>query len=165
MKSITAFARWFVPALVPSLLSILFVFVGVAGAGEGAAPPKDFRSWAHSKSTVVADKGNPLHGVHNQYANKSALRTLRKGGEYKDGAIFVDSVNTVVETNGIYAPGAKAKTLVMIKDRKAEATGGWIFQAFDPAGKPMKIDPVKNCFECHLSGAKESGFVFHKYAE
>jgi hypothetical protein len=29
----------------------------------------------------------------------------------------------------------------------------------------MKIDPVKNCFECHLSGAKESGFVFHKYAE
>jgi hypothetical protein len=31
--------------------------------------------------------------------------------------------------------------------------------------RPMKIDPVKNCFECHLSGAKESGFVFHKYAE
>jgi hypothetical protein len=29
----------------------------------------------------------------------------------------------------------------------------------------MKIDPVKNCFECHQSGAKESGFVFQKYAE
>ena len=165
MKSRVGFARWLVPALVSSLLSTLFLFAAVALAGEGAAPPKDFRSWAHTKSTVVADKGNPLHGIHNQYANKAALRTLRKGGEYNDGAIFVDSVNAVVETNGIYAPGPKAKTLVMIRDRKAEATGGWIFQAFDPAGKPMKIDPVKNCFECHQSGAKESGFVFHKYAE
>jgi len=165
MKSRTGFASWLVPALVSSLLSTLSLFAAVAMAGEGAAPPKDFRSWAHTESTVVADKGNPLHGIHNQYANKAALRTLRKGGEYKDGAIFVDSVNAVVETNGIYAPGPKAKTLVMIKDRKAEATGGWIFQAFDPAGKPMKIDPVKNCFECHQSGAKESGFVFQKYAE
>ena len=144
MKSRTGFRRWFVPALVPSLLSFLFLFAGFARADEGGAPPKDFRSWAHSKSTVVADKSNPLHGVHNQY---------------------VDSVNAVVETNGIYAPGPKVKTIVMIKDRKAESTGGWVFQAFDPAGKPMKIDPVKNCFECHQSGAKESGFVFHKYAE
>ena len=165
MKSRTGFASWLVPALVSSLLSTLFLFAAVAVAGGETAPPKDFRSWAHSKSTVVADKGNPLHGVHNQYVNPSALATLRKGGEYKDGAIFVDSVNAVVETNGIYAPGPKVKTIVMIKDRKAEATGGWIFQAFDPAGKPMKIDPVKNCFECHQSGAKESGFVFHKYAE
>ena len=80
MNSRTGFAGWFVPALVPSLLSILFLFAAVAGADEGTAPPKDFRSWAHSKSTVVADKGNPLHGFHNQYANKAALRTLRKGG-------------------------------------------------------------------------------------
>jgi hypothetical protein len=165
MKSRTRFARRLVPALVPSLLSMLFLFAAVAMAGEGAAPPKDFRSWAHTKSTVVADKGNPLHGIHNQYANKEALRTLRKGGDYKDGATFADSVNAVVETNGIYSPGPKAKTLVMIKDRKAIATGGWVFEAYDPAGKPLKIDPVKDCFECHLSGAKESGFVFHKYAE
>jgi len=163
MRSRTGFARRLVPALVSSLLSTLFLFTA-AMAGE-SAPPKGFRSWVHTKSTVVADKSNPLHGVHNQYANKAALGTLRKGGEYKDGATFVDSVNAVVETSGIYAPGPKAKTLVMIKDRKAETTGGWIFQAFDPAGKPMKIDPVKNCFECHQSGAKESGFVFHKYAE
>jgi hypothetical protein len=165
MKSRNGFARRPVPALVSSLLSVLFLFATVAMAGEGAAPPKDFRSWAHTKSTVVADKGNPLHGIHNQYANKAALRTLRKGGDYKDGAIFVDSVNAVMETNGIYAPGPKAKTLVMIKDRKSVATGGWIFEAYDPAGKPLKFDPVKDCFECHLSGAKESGFVFHKYAE
>jgi hypothetical protein len=165
MKRHDVFPGWFVPALVPSLLSFLLLCAAVAGAGEGAAPPKNFRSWTHSKSTVVADKGNPLHGVHNQYVNPSALATLRKGGEYKNGAVFVDSVNTVVESNGIYAPGPKAKTLVMIKDRKAASTGGWIFQAFDPAGKPMKIDPVKNCFECHESGAKDSGFVFHKYAE
>ena len=165
MKSRTGFARWLVPAFVSSLLSVLFLFATVAMAGEGAAPPKDFRSWTHTKSTVVADMGNPLHGIHNQYANKAALRTLRKGGDYKDGAIFVDSINTVMETNGIYAPGPKAKMLVMIKDRKSVSTGGWIFEAYDPAGKPLKIDPVKDCFECHLSGAKESGFVFHKYAE
>ena len=116
MKSRTGFARWLVPAFVSSLLSTPFLFAAVAMAGEGTAPPKDFRSWVHTKSTVVADKNNPLHGIHNQYANKAALKTLRKGGEYKDGATFVDSVNAVVETNGIYAPGPKTKTLVMIKD-------------------------------------------------
>ncbi|GAB4366167.1 MAG: hypothetical protein Kow00128_09350 [Deltaproteobacteria bacterium] len=62
-------------------------------------------------------------------------------------------------------PRRKVKTLVMIRDKKAASTGGWVFRAYDPDGKPLKIDPVKNCFECHLSGAKESGFVFHQYAE
>ena len=165
MKKHTGFGRRLVRTLVPSLLSVLILLAAVARAGEGGAPPKDFRSWAHSKSTVVADKSNPLHGFHNQYVNQVALPTLRKGGEYKDGAVFVDSVNAIEEKNGIYVPGPKAKTLVMIKSRKAESTGGWVFQAFDPAPKAMKIDPVKNCFECHESGAKESGFVFHKYAE
>ena len=165
MKKRTGFSKRLARILAPSLLSILILLAAVAQAGEGSTPPKDFRSWAHSKSTVVADKANPLHGFHNQYVNKSALATLRKGGEYKDGAVFVDSVTSIEEKNGIYVPGLKAKTLVMIRSKKAESTGGWVFQAFDPTGKPMKIDPVKNCFECHQSGAKESGFVFHKYAE
>ena len=165
MKRRNGFTGRFARALAFPFLSVLVLLATAAVAGDDAAPPKDFRSWAHSNSTVVADKANPLHGFHNQYQNEAALATLRKGGEYKDGAIFVDSVNTVVEKNGIYVPGPKAKTLVMIRDRKAESTGGWVFQAFDPAGKPLKIDPVKNCFECHQSGAKDTGFVFHKYAE
>jgi len=165
MKKRTDCSKRLARILVPSLMSILIFSPAVARSGEGGAPPKDFRSWTHSKSTVVADKANPLHGFHNQYVNKTALPTLRKGGEYKDGAVFVDSVNAVEEKNGIYVPGQKVKTLVMIRSKKAESTGGWVFQAFDPTGKPMKIDPVKNCFECHQSGAKESGFVFHKYAE
>jgi len=165
MESNTGFARRLAPALVLSLFAALFLSAAATMAEDGTAPPKNFRSWAHSKSTVVADKSNPLHGVHNQYVNPSALRTLRKGGEYKDGATFVDSVNAVVETNGIYSPGTRAKTLVMIRSKKAGATGNWVFQAFDPAGKPLKIDPVKDCFECHRSGAKDSSFVFHKYTE
>src|SRR3972149_10752027 len=132
--------------LAPSLLSILILLAAVARAGEGSAPPKDFRSWAHSKSTVVADKANSLHGFHNQYVNKTALPPLRKGGEYKDGAVFVDSVNAVEEKNGIYVPGQKVKTLVMIRSKKAESTGGWGFQAFGPPGKPLKIEPGKKRF-------------------
>ena len=164
MRKHAGFSQRLARVLVPTLLSIP-IFSAAALAGEGDAPPKDFRSWAHSKSTVVADKNNPLHGFHNQYANEAALGTLRKGGEYRDGSVFVDSVNAVEEKNGIYVPGPKVKTLVMTRSKKAESTGGWLFQAFDPAGQPLKIDPVKNCFECHQSGAKESGFVFHKYAD
>ena len=85
MKSRTGFASWSLPALVSSFLSTLILFAAVAMAGEGAAPPKDYRSWVHTKSTVVADKGNPLHGIHNQYANKAALKTLRKGGNTRTG--------------------------------------------------------------------------------
>ncbi|MEW6719830.1 MAG: cytochrome P460 family protein [Thermodesulfobacteriota bacterium] len=165
MKERIGSRRRSVRILVPSLfLAVLVLSPVIALSGEDG-PPKDFRSWVHSKSTVVADKANPLHGFHNQYVNKTALATLKKGSEYRDGAIFVDSVNAVEEKNGIYFPGAKAKVLVMKKSGKAKSTGGWVFQAFDPAGKPLKIDPVKDCFECHMNGAKESGFVFHKYTE
>lgn len=82
MKKRTGFSKRPARILVPSLLSILILLAAAARAGEGSAPPKDFRSWAHSKSTVVADKANPLHGFHNQYVNETALATLRKGGEY-----------------------------------------------------------------------------------
>ena len=35
----------------------------------------------------------------------------------------------------------------------------------EPSLAKFHILRIKNCFECHLSGAKESGFVFHTYTE
>lgn len=81
MKKRNGFPGRLARTLAPSFLSVLILLAAVAVAGGEGAPPKDFRSWAHSKSTVVADKANPLHGFHNQYVNELALATLRKGGE------------------------------------------------------------------------------------
>ena len=151
------------------VVGVLFAFTVLAASGVFAAEkmaslPKNFRSWTHTKSTVIADKSHPLYGFHNQYANVGALKTLKSGGTYKDGAVFVDSLHEVEVKDGIQTVGKKMAALVMIKDMKADKTGGWIFAKFGPDGKAMQIDQVKDCFECHTP-VKDSDFVFQKYID
>ena len=61
--------------------------------------------------------------------------------------------------------GKKNMIVLMQKDKKQQATGGWLFAGFNPDGKPSGVDPVKNCFECHLKEAKATDFVFSKFAD
>lgn len=143
---------------------MLAATLGVAGT-KGAILPKDFRSWAHTKSMVIADKSHGLYGFHNIYANDKALPTLKKGGAYKDGSAFVVSFYEVLTDGGATIQGKKTQDLLMVKDSKAAKTGGWIYAAFGPDGKPLDIDPVKACFECHEKGAKAGDFIFSKYVD
>lgn len=138
--------------------------LGAAGMG-GVSLPADFRSWAHTKSMVIPDKGHGLYGFHNIYANDTALPTLRKGGTYEQGAAFVVSFYEVVVDGGATVQGKKIQDLLMVKDSKADRTGGWTYAAFGPDGKPLQVDPVKACYECHEQGAKDRDFIFSKYVE
>ncbi|MEW6487855.1 MAG: cytochrome P460 family protein [Thermodesulfobacteriota bacterium] len=130
----------------------------------GAKLPKNFREWAHTKSMVIPDKSHGLYGFHNIYANEKALKSLKGGDKYTEEAAFVVSFYEVVDEGGMVSQGAKIMDAVMIKDRKASATEGWVYAAFGPDGKALPIDPVKDCYECHTS-VRDKDFVFHAYID
>lgn len=148
----TAFALCLAPA------------AGALASEKGVKLPKDFREWTHTKSMVIPDKSHGLYGFHNIYANEKAVKTLKAGGTYKEEAAFVVSFYEVVDKDGMVSQGKKLMDVLMEKDKKAEKTGGWVWAAFDADGKAKAIDPVKDCYECHVPVA-EKDYVFHSYVE
>ena len=140
---------------------------GAASAGKGAvALPRGFRGWTHVRSMVVTDPEEGMYGFHNVYANRTALRGLRARpgpSAYPDGAQFVVSIFEVKQEKGLVVAGAKQRDVVQLKDRRAKETGGWRFASFDPAGKPIAIDPA-TCHGCHAQ-ASGTDHVFTRYTE
>jgi hypothetical protein len=114
---------------------------------------------------VITDKSHGLYGFHNVYADPAALKALRGGTAYPEGAQFAVSFYEIAGEGPMLNQGKKLMDTFMRKDRRAMTTGGWTFTAAGPDGKPLGLDPVSKCFDCHASGAKESGLVFSRYVE
>jgi hypothetical protein len=72
---------------------------------------------------------------------------------------------TIKDEGGKPVEGKKNMVVLMKKDKRQKETGGWLFAGFNADGSPSKVDPVKNCYECHLKDAKGSDFVFSRYAD
>jgi hypothetical protein len=142
--------------------------LSLAGASAAvAALPRaaDFRAWRHVKSMVITDKSHGLYGFHNVYADAAALKALRAGAAFPEGAQFAVSFYEVTTDGPMLGQGKKLMDTLMRKDVGAKGTGGWAFAASGPDGKPLALDVAKACYECHESGAKDSGLVFSKYVE
>lgn len=127
--------------------------------------PKDYRTWAHVKSMVITDKGHGLYGFHNVYANPKALKALRSGKAHAKGAEYVVSFYEVAAEGAMLSQGKKIMDAYMKKDDAAKQTGGWWFNAFGPDGKPLGLDVVKGCYQCHAGGAKDTDLVFSKFID
>lgn len=137
-----------------------------AAANEPPVLPKDFRSWKHVRSIAVGDRGHGMYGFHDGYANDAALRGLRSGRtplRFEDGATFVVSIYEIEVENGVTTAGKKRRDVLQVKDRRATATGGWRFAAFDPEGGAIEVDEAA-CFACH-SHARATDFVLTAYRE
>jgi hypothetical protein len=146
---------------------VLAAVTATTALAAGAAFPKasDFRGWAHVKSMVITDKAHGLYGFHNVYADPAALKALKGAAAYPEGAQFAVSFYEVTTDGPMLGQGKKLMDTFMRKDASAKATGGWAFGATGPDGKPLAVDVVKGCYECHAEGAKTSGLVFSKYQE
>jgi len=148
-------------AQILGLAVVVAIASGASAAAERAreALPTGYRGWRHVRSIAVTDPEHDMYGFHDGYANDAALRGLRaRPVRFEDGATFVVSLFDIARKDGVTSAGAKRRTVVQVKDRRAAATGGWRFAAFDPAGKPIQIDEA-SCFRCHIT-AEERDFVF-----
>ncbi len=129
--------------------------------------PKDYRSWTMVRTFIIADKKLPAYGIRNAFFNPPALEALKKGGTaYPDGAVIALTVHEIVDApDGRQTQGPSRGLNLMVKDsKKYGATDGWGYARFNPKGEPMKINPMKNCHECHL-GVEKTGWVFTKLAD
>jgi hypothetical protein len=136
-----------------------------AFAAEKISLPKGYEKWEKSKARVITDKKSIFYGIHYIYADKKAMKAYKSGGPYADGSTFVAVNYTVKDQGGKPVQGKKSMVVLMKKDKKQQATGGWQFAGFSPDGKPSGLDPAKDCFGCHEKDAKNSDFVISKYAD
>ncbi len=158
MKKHTALAAVF------GILACL-VTAAAAGAARTATLPKGYEQWAKSKQKVINDKKSLFYGIHYIYADKKALKAYKSGGPYPEGSRFIVVNYNIKEAGGKPVEGKKNMIVLMKKDRKYKETGGWLFAGFTPEGKASGIDPVSNCYECHLKEAKDRDLVISKYSE
>ncbi|SNB44779.1 cytochrome P460 family protein [Geobacter sp. DSM 9736] len=147
------------------VLTMVVSFAAVAVAAEKASLPKGYQKWEKSKQKIVTDKNSLFYGIHYIYVDSKAMKTYKSGGTYPEGSRFVVDFYSIKDEGGKQVPGKKNMIVLMKKDKKATETGGWIYASFNPDGKPSGIDPVKNCFECHLKEAKNTDYIISKYAD
>ncbi len=146
-------------------VTLLVATSSFAKMGKDAVFPKDWRGFIHAKSMVIPDKSHDLYGFHHIYINKKGLETLKKGGKYPEGTIFIGAFYDVVtEKDGSIHQGKKLFYVYMKKDKSAVDTGGWEYAAFDADGKYMKKDVKKECYGCHAA-VKDSDYIFTKFIE
>ena len=146
------------------MVSIIACVLPVAAADK-IALPKGYEKWAKSKQKIVTDKKSLFYGIHYTYVDKKAMPAFKAGGKYPEGSRFVVVHYNIKEEGGKPVEGKKNMIVLMEKGKKYKNTGGWLYAGFSPNGKLSGIDPVKNCYECHLKEAKNTDFVFSKYAD
>jgi hypothetical protein len=139
-------------------------FAASAGAAQKAALPKGYEKWEKSSQKVVNDKKSLFYGIHYIYVDNKALKAYKTGASYPEGSSFVVVNYNIREVGGKPVEGKKNMIVLMKKDKKYKSTGGWLFAGFTPSGKPSGIDPVKNCYECHLKEAGKTDLVISRYA-
>jgi len=143
-------------------LSLLAAATVVLAAGA-VTLPKGYEKWARSRQQVVDDKKSLFYGIHYTYVDKKAMKAYKSGGPYPEGSRFVVVQYGIRHEGGKPVQGKKSMIVLMQKDKRQTATGGWLFAGFTPEGKPSGVDPVKNCYECHLKEAKDRDFVISRY--
>jgi hypothetical protein len=147
------------------LLSCLGAAAGALAQTGKASVPKGYEKWDKSKARVNTDKSSLFYGIHYLYADKKAMKTYQKGGVYPEGSRFVAVNYSLKDEGGKQVQGKKTMIVLMQKDKRQTASGGWLFAGFSPDGKLSGLDPVKDCFGCHLKEAKDSDYVISKYAD
>lgn len=136
------------------------------GAAEKVSLPKGYEKWEKSKEKIVNDKNSLFYGIHYIYLDKKTMSTYKTGGKYPEGSQFVVVFYNIKNEGGKPAKGKKNMVVLMKKDKRQKATGGWLFAGFTPEGKHnATLDPVKTCFECHLKDAAATDFVISKYSD
>ncbi len=145
--------------------SFALLALSVAAYAASVSLPKGYEKWAKSKQQVVNDKKSLFYGIHYTYVDTKAMKAYKTGGKYTEGSQFVVVQYGIKEEGGKPVRGKKSMIVLMKKDKKQKETGGWLFAGFTPEGKPSGIDPVKNCYECHLKEARDRDLVISRFAD
>jgi hypothetical protein len=140
------------------LLSFFSLFV-IAAASAAADPPlpKGYAAWKKSGRKIVTDKNSLFYGIHYIYADKKAMSGYLADNRFTEGSRIVVEFFNIKDNPAVDGP--KNMVVLMQKNKRYSATGGWFFAGFGPDGKPSGLDPVTTCFGCHQKEAAQRDFV------
>ncbi|MDD2309861.1 MAG: cytochrome P460 family protein [Desulfuromonadaceae bacterium] len=140
------------------VLSVLLLCLNSAVSGA-ASPvlPKGYAAWKKSVRKVVTDKSSLFYGIHYIYADKKAEKGYLAGNRFAEGSRIVVESFSIKGDPAVDGP--KNMIVLMQKDKRQRATGGWLFAGFGVDGKPSGLDPVTTCFGCHQKDAAQRDFV------
>jgi hypothetical protein len=140
------------------LLSVFYLLLtAVASEASSPALPKGYTAWKKSERKIVTDKSSLFYGIHYIYADKKAQRGYLADNRFAEGSRIVVEFFNIKDNPAVDGP--KNMIVLMQKDRRQSATGGWLFAGFGSDGKPSGIDPVTTCFGCHQKDAAQRDFV------
>lgn len=148
------------------LITSFFIVSLVGGVLAASQPPlpKGYATWKKSVRKVVTDKKSLFYGIHYIYADKKALQGYQAGNKFPEGSqIVVEHFN--IKGDNATVDGPKNMVVLMKKDKRQKATGGWLYAGYTAQGKPSGLDPIRNCFECHQKEVAGRDFVFSGIAD
>jgi len=143
----------------------LLVLLSVCCAAAAAITPPlpKYQGWKKSVRKVVADKKSLFYGIHYIYADPKAIKGYQAGNKFPEGSrIVVEHFNIKGDST---VDGPKNMVVLMKKDKSQKTTGGWLYVGYTADGKPSRLDPVKNCFECHQKEVAGRDYVFSGIAD
>ena len=149
-----------------SLIAAAALLTGVTVAGAASKPvlPKGYEKWEKSSEKVVNDKSSPFYGIHYIFVDAKAMKAYKGGGAYPEGSRMVIDYYDIKEFGGKPTKARKNMVVLMQKDKRQKQTGGWLFAGYSADGKfNASLDPVENCFKCHLKDAKDRDFVISRF--
>lgn len=129
--------------------------------------PEGYRQWTHVK-TMVIRQGHSLYqsfgGIHHIYANEKALKAMKTGSSYPDGAVLIfDLLEAKSEGNAIVEGSRKVLGVMQRDFKRFKETGGWGFEGFKGDTQERVVtDATSACFSCH-EGQKQTDYVFSNY--
>ncbi|MGD0585742.1 MAG: cytochrome P460 family protein [Oryzomonas sp.] len=128
-------------------------------AGSTPSLPKSYHSWQKSGRKVVTDKSSPFYGIHYIFADKKAMNGYKAGNKFAEGSSIIIENFNIKEGSGSPVEGSRSMIVLMRKDKRMKATGGWLFAGYGADGAPSGLDPVSTCFGCHQKDAAQKDYV------
>lgn len=142
-----------------SITTLVTLFLSAtAFAATTPALPKNYTSWSKSERKLITDKSSLFYGIHYIYADKKGIKGYQSGNKFDEGStLIVEHFN--IKPGSADADGSKNMIVMMKKDKKQIATGGWLFAGYGADRKPSGLDPAGTCFGCHQKDAAGRDFV------
>lgn len=148
--------------MIKAVLTMSCLIISLAGLSQAASQPplpKGYTGWQKSVRKVVTDKKSLFYGIHYIYADPKAMQGYRAGNRFPQGSrIIVEHFN--IKADNTTVDGSKNMVVLMKKDKRQQATGGWLYAGYTAQGKPSGLDPVQNCFGCHQKEVSARDYVF-----
>jgi len=143
------------------VIAVLCLISLPAASRSASSPilPKSYHSWQKSIRKVDTNKSSLFYGIHYIYADKKAMKGYEAGNRFGEGSSIIIEHFNIKEGSGTPVEGSKSMIVLMRKDKRMKATGGWLFVGYGADGAPSGLDPVSTCFGCHQKDAAQKDYV------